>query len=130
MGGAGSSGKVHSGPLHSLDGGRTDTLPVSVKAGSFVVPADVVSALGENNTAAGMKVLDHMFPKMPESLHYASGGAVPIVAAGGEYVIPPESVARVGGGNLSHGHDVLDQFVLKTRNDTIKTLKSLPGPQK
>lgn len=126
--GAGASGKVHSGPLHSFDGGRTDTLPVSVKAGSFVVPADVVSALGENNTAAGMKVLDHMFPKMPESLHYASGGAVPIVAAGGEYVIPPESVARVGGGELSHGHNVLDRFVLNTRKNAIKTLKELPGP--
>lgn len=126
--GTGSSGKVHSGPLHSNEGGRTDTLPVSVKAGSFVVPADVVSALGENNTAAGMKVLDHMFPKMPESLHYASGGAVPIVAAGGEYVIPPESVARVGGGELSHGHNVLDRFVLNTRKNAIKTLKELPGP--
>lgn len=122
--------KVHSGPLHSEQGGRTDSLPTSVRAGSFVVPADVVSALGENNTAAGMKVLDYMFPKEREGLHYASGGAVPIMAAGGEYVVPPESVARIGGGNLDHGHNILDQFVLNTRNDAINTLKSLPGPSR
>jgi hypothetical protein len=122
--------KIHTGPLHSEQGGRTDSLPTTVRAGSFVVPADVVSALGENNTAAGMKVLDHMFPKERESLHYASGGAVPIMAAGGEYVVAPEAVARIGGGDLEHGHNILDQFVLNTRNDSINTLKSLPRPSR
>jgi hypothetical protein len=128
--GRGEGGKTFSGPLHSDVAGRTDHIPTTVRAGSFVVPADVVSALGESNTTAGTKVLDHMFPKLPESLHYSSGGAVPIMAAGGEYVIPPEAVAKIGGGDLEHGHNILDKFVLSTRNDTIKTLKSLPGPQR
>lgn len=121
---------VHVGALHSHDGGRTDTLPITVRAGSFVIPSDCVSALGENNSQAGMRILDHVFPKEPESLHYSAGGAVPIMAAGGEYVVQPETVARIGGGDIDHGHNVLDQFVLNTRKDAIKTLKSLPGPSR
>ena len=128
--GAGASGKVHSGPLHSNEGGRTDSLPVEVSAGSYVVPADIVSALGEGNTSGGIRVLQDMFPEQPKSLHYASGGAVPIMAAGGEHVLSPEQVAALGGGDLNVGHRILDEFVKRTRNETIRTLKSLPGPQK
>ncbi len=128
--GAGSSGKVHSGPLHSELGGRTDSLPVEVSSGSYIIPADIVSALGEGNTSGGIRVLQDMFPEQPKSLHYASGGSVPIMAAGGEHVLSPEQVAALGGGDLNVGHQILDEFVKRTRNETIRTLKSLPGPQK
>jgi len=128
--GIGASGKVHSGPLHSNEGGRTDSLPLEVSAGSYVLPADIVSALGEGNTSGGIRVLQDMFPEQPKSLHYASGGAVPIMAAGGEHVLSPEQVAALGGGDLNVGHQILDEFVKRTRNETIRTLKSLPGPQK
>jgi hypothetical protein len=128
--GKGEGGKAFSGPLHSDVAGRTDHLPIDVTAGSYVIPADVVSALGEGNTNGGVKVLQHMFPDQPKSLHYASGGVVPIMAAGGEHVLSPEQVATVGGGDLNRGHRILDAFVKNTRNDTINTLRSLPGPQK
>jgi len=123
-------GAVHAGPLYGHDGGRTDTLPIDVSAGSYVIPADIVSALGEGNTSGGIRVLQDMFPEQPKSLHYASGGAVPIMAAGGELVLSPEQVAALGGGDLNIGHQILDEFVKRTRNETIRTLKSLPGPQK
>jgi len=128
--GAGEGGKTFSGPLHAASGGRTDVLPVDVAAGSYVLPADLVSALGEGNTTHGIKVIEQMFPAQNPNLTFASGGKVPIIAAGGEHVLSPEQVAAVGGGDLNHGHAILDAFVKNTRNDTINTLKSLPGPQK
>jgi len=128
--GRGEGGKTFAGPLHAATGGRTDVLPIDVAAGSYVLPADTVSALGEGNTANGIKVLEHMFPKQAPNLQYATGGRVPIIAAGGEHVLSPEQVAAVGGGDLNRGHAILDAFVKNTRNDTINTLRSLPGPQK
>lgn len=119
-----------SGPLTSPVPGRTDHLPLEVTAGSFVIPADVVSALGEGNTSAGIEVLGEMFPEEAPQLVFAAGGRVPIMAAGGEHVLSPEQVAKVGGGDLNRGHDVLDTFVLSVRKDHINTLKALPGPAK
>lgn len=140
---------AHVGPIVSADPGRTDTHPIDVHAGSYVVPADIVSALGENNSLAGMKILDKMFNATP----YTAGGPatyqsivngpkqisaggkvagkssqVPIVAAGGEYVIAPDAVSRIGQGNMDRGHKILDAFVKKVRRDHIKTLSKLPGP--
>lgn len=117
------------GPLHSAVPGRTDDLKISVPEGAYVIPADIVSALGEGNTIAGMKVLQGLLPKSDMKL-LANGGKVPIAAAGGEYVIDPATVALLGGGDIKKGHDLLDKFVLKTRNKTITHLKRLPNPEK
>lgn len=53
------------GLLGSPVPGRTDKLPIKVKPGSYVIPADIVSssALGQGNTLAGSKVLDIGFAK-------------------------------------------------------------------
>ena len=147
--------KIHAGPIHSPVAGRTDHLPMNVKSGSYVIPADIISAMGEGNTMAGFKVAKHMFSshpyfqenKMPYqargSMPYAvgtgpygaklaTGGSAPveIVAAGGEYVITPEDVTALGGGDIDHGHEILDHFVVGYRKKTIDTLKKLPGPKK
>lgn len=53
------------GGLASTVPGRTDRLPLDVPAGSYVLPSDVVSGLGEGNTAAGTKTLDLMFDSGP-----------------------------------------------------------------
>lgn len=45
----------HAGPIHSHVAGRTDHLPMHVKSGSYVIPADIISAMGEGNTMAGFK---------------------------------------------------------------------------
>src|SRR5260221_2285575 len=110
----------NSGLINSATPGRTDVHPLDVPAGSYVLPADVVSGLGEGNTMAGAAVVDRMLGSMPWGIkdqphrgggrgipsppapaHLAHGGArpsvqegrAPIIAAGGEYVIPPETVA-------------------------------------
>ncbi len=141
--------KLHVGPIRSAVAGRTDHLPMHVPNGSYVLPAEHVSAHGEGNTLAGFKVLRRMFGGTPYgggSMPYgASGGpygaampradggeagSVPIVAAGGEYVLSPEQVKWAGDGDLDLGHRVLDEFVKRFRKETVKTLKNLPGPRK
>ncbi len=147
----GGSVKHHTGPIRAAVAGRTDHLPMHVPSGSYVIPADIISAMGEGNTEAGFRHMERMFggtpyaggsepygqSDTPYNAHlptgHARGGAtdlVPIVAAGGEYVIAPGAVAGVGGGDLEAGHKVLDDFVKEARAETIKTLKKLPGPRK
>jgi len=158
FGGSGSpSMKVHTGPIHSAVAGRTDHLPMHVPSGSYVIPADIISAMGEGNTMAGFKVAQQIFepapeqrgmpgmgipstegipgqPALPEMPKKARGGAtedtVPIVAAGGEYVIHPDDVQRIGSGDMDHGHRVLDAFVKGMRAKLVRTLVKLPGPKK
>ena len=146
--------KLHVGPIHSKVSGRTDHLPVHVPSGSFVLPADVVSGLGESNTAAGFEHIRRMFAGLPykgkgsipysggdgpygSQLPMATGGAannvgspVPCVLAGGEFVLSPEQVTAAGDGDIDAGHRALDEFVLRCRAKTIKTLKGLPPPRK
>jgi hypothetical protein len=117
---------AHTGAINHDGPGRTDTVDISVPGESFVIPADIVSSLGEGNTAHGYKVLEKMFP--PRRVGRAGGGKVPIVAAGGEFVVGPEHVQRLGGGDLAKGHKALRDFVGIVRKKAIKTLKKLPGP--
>jgi len=150
--------KPHVGPIHSPVAGRTDHLPMHVPSGAYVVPADIISAMGEGNTMAGFRVANSIFhpivkpssmfnPKpymsgLPGASAYlglpgkAKGGSteaapslVPIIAAGGEYVIPPEVVIRIGNGDMDAGHKELDDFVVKMRAKTVHTLRKLPPPK-
>lgn len=133
--------KMRTGPLLSEVPGRTDHHAIDVPEGAFVIPADIVSGLGEGNTLAGTKILENMFPpplragkikrhsEIPAPSRHM-GGAVPIAAAGGEYIIAPETVAEIGGGNLEQGFKTLDEFVKLVRANTIATLSTLPEPQK
>lgn len=144
--------RLHVGPIHSPVAGRTDHLPMHVPNGSYVIPADVVSGMGEGNTIAGFKHMRRMFGGTPYgggSMPYgqsggpygeplASGGAadsasdsgIPIVAAGGEYVLSPNQVQWAGAGDMDRGHSVLDEFVNRMRAKTIKTMTNLPGPKR
>jgi hypothetical protein len=127
--------KPHVGPIHSAVAGRTDHLPMHVPSGAYVIPADIISAMGEGNTMAGFRIMNDIVkqyggiqPRMADG--GAAGQKVAIVAAGGEYVIPPEVVVNMGDGSMDAGHVELDQFVKKMRAKTVKTLRSLPGPKK
>jgi hypothetical protein len=55
------------GPLLDAGPGRTDTLPISVPPGSYVVPADVVSGLpgAQGNSLAGHVALNKMINALP-----------------------------------------------------------------
>lgn len=144
--------KFHvSGLFHGPTAGRADKVPVSVPAKSYVIPADVVSGIGQGNTMAGSKVLDNMFGTpygvkghgakgigMPKPPHISKGlaaggstghGFVPIMVSDGEYLVHPEAITRIGKGDIDHGHKVLDYFVVKARKKIADKMKSLPGPK-
>lgn len=141
------------GPIVSKVPGRTDKHFTHVPSGSFVIPADIVSAHGEGNTLAGMDALQKLFRMGPHStsattvgkssIHkLARGGQadqhvgkpVPVKLAGGEIVVPPENVhetmSRVTGKKLSldESHAAMDKWVINERKKLRKTLAKLPGP--
>lgn len=146
--------RLHVGPIHSRVSGRTDHLPVHVPSGAFVLPADIVSAMGEGNTSAGFEHVKRMFGGLPyggkgdmpysggsgpygSQLPKADGGATDMTGApvacllsGGEFVLSPNQVSSAGDGDMDAGHKALDGFVNQYRAKTIKTLKSLPPPRK
>ena len=141
---------VHIGPIHSSVAGRTDHIPLDVPSGSYVIPADIVSGLGEGNTMAGYEKLNQRYAGMmvPGAYRKAqervgqwgkqrkAGGVtdrgmrepVQIMAAGGEYVVPREAILHIGEGNLRKGHIHEDKFVRSERAKLIKTLRKLRGP--
>lgn len=152
-------GVEHAGMIHSPVAGRTDRIPIGVGAKSYVIPADIVSGLGQGNSMAGANGLNKllrmgpygasasgtpktMTPKMgamPRAQKmFADGGeagnsdgqTVPIVVAGAEFVVPPHVVEEIGSGDANKGHEILDAFVKHVRKKTIKTLKKLPGPKR
>lgn len=98
--------RFHSGPIHAAVAGRTDHLPMTVESGSYVLPADIVSAGGEGNTLAGFKVLRRTFGGEP----YAQGTAP--YGTTGFYGLPVSyakggAVKCAGVLFLSPKHDVL-----------------------
>jgi hypothetical protein len=149
----------HEGMLNSQVPGRSDQLPIGVPAGAYVLPADHVSHLGQNNSAAGAEVLNRMFRlgpygsslgpikagrlhsqnvnlkpsalKMP-TFHAAGGqaGNVDIITAGGEFILPPHIVAQIGHGDIKYGHRLLDHWVNETRKEHIATLRGLKPPKR
>lgn len=113
--------------------GRTDRLPVVIPGDSYVIPADVVSGLGQGNSMAGASLLDDMFGI--SSVKRKNGGSLPkegvdVIVAGGEYVVPPEAVERIGMGDRKNAHRILDSMVKSVRKQVISHLKNLPGPVK
>ena len=135
------------GPLVGTSPGRTDVRPTNVSSGSYVVPADVVSALGQGNTLAGHKQIGKMFSgaKMqkygggkfrisrkgsPTGMAEGGSAEVPIIAADGEHILSPEEVNWYGKGDMKAGHNALDRWVLGVRQKNIKDLKRLKPPKK
>lgn len=70
-----SGGKVHTGAIHSAVAGRTDHLPMHVPSGAYVIPADIISAMGEGNSLAGFKVAKSIFGTPFYSAKKAGAGA-------------------------------------------------------
>jgi hypothetical protein len=149
-------GLAKQGLIKSSVPGRTDKLNLDVPSGSYVIPADIPSAIGQGNTTAGGAILDKMFNRGPYGMSmmrskgprlgarhtsmmkpnkrgFAEGGetgaATPIIAAGGEYMVHPETVANLGNGDMDLGHSILDSFVKQVRAKHISTLKGLKPPK-
>lgn len=130
-----SPNKTHVGPIHSGVAGRTDHLNMSVPNESYVIPADIVSGIGEGNTMAGFEILNDIF-NMDETPHKLGPESEPnenqvgIVAAGGEYVIPPKEVESIGGGNYAEGHKRIDRTIIRLRKMITQQIRKLPPPKK
>jgi hypothetical protein len=56
--------RPHVGPVNTSTPGRGDQDPTHVPPGSYVIPADIVSHLGEGNSANGLELLSKMFLPM------------------------------------------------------------------
>lgn len=69
------------GLLHTAGPGRTDNLKIQPHADSYVLPADVISGIGEGNTLAGAKQMDM-------ALHSGPGG-IQMPKAGGKMLKAP-----------------------------------------
>lgn len=115
--------RVVTGAMRGTTGGRADALPVDVPEGAYVVPADIVAALGGGNSEAGHSRLEKMYGKTTPRKR-ANGGRVPILISHGEFVLSPEAVAKAGGA------DVLDDRVKSVRNAYAEHLKGMAAPNK
>lgn len=113
-----------------------------MRSNAFVVPADVVSAMGNGSTKAGLAALNQQLRQ------YAGGGATPIQGPGdglsdsiptmidgkrrarvadGEAYIDPETVARLGDGDVNRGTKKLYRMMDKIRQQAHgKTTQQRP----
>jgi hypothetical protein len=88
-------------------GGLMGLAKGGMKSGGFVVPADVVSMIGEGNTDAGYNRLKSIIPGataikgkdggQADTVKTSIEGKQPARVAHGEMYIPPETVKRMGG---------------------------------
>lgn len=109
--------------LHAAGGGLRD--------GGFVVPADVVSHLGNGSTDAGLALLQKRHGAqsirgagdgMSDSIKTTIEGKQPARVADGEAYIPPEEVKRSGGSKK--WYDKMDK-IRKARTGTTKQGKQI-----
>jgi hypothetical protein len=88
-------------------GGLMGLAKGGMKSGGFVIPADVVSMVGEGNTDAGYKRIKSMVPGataikgkdggQADTVKTSIEGKQPARVAHGEMYVPPETVKRMGG---------------------------------
>jgi hypothetical protein len=102
-----------------------------LKDGGFVVPADVVSHLGNGSTNAGLSALQKRHGAQPikgagdgmsDSIRTTINGKQPARVADGEAYIPPEQVKRSGGAKKFYA--MMDK-VRKERTGTKKQGKQI-----
>jgi hypothetical protein len=100
-------GEAAGGLITLADGGLMGLAKGGMKSGGFVVPADVVSMIGEGNTDAGYNRIKSMIPGataikgkdggQADTVKTSIEGKQPARVAHGEMYIPPETVKRMGG---------------------------------
>jgi len=113
------------GYINSDSGGVADKLAYNANKDSYVLPADVVSGLGDGNSNAGAKVLDAQYKARAAAPRSVT---VPVKLSGGEYVVHPAAVKRAGGGSIDKGLDHFDSLVHRVRARTINKLHEKKAP--
>lgn len=94
-------GSVTTGPLLGATDGRADAINTSVPDGTHIIPADVVSSLGEGNSVAGAAKLSKMFPTS------GAAGPKPVKSVAGSAGMPkipsmPRIPSRMLTGSTPH----------------------------
>lgn len=97
----------HVGALRGSTGGRADEVGTTVPNGSYIVPADVCSALGDGNTEAGFAKLEKLFPAkraMGGGISQISGmkGMNPVLGSKFPKIIRPPAMPSAGMPKLPH----------------------------
>jgi hypothetical protein len=95
------------GSISLAAGGLMGLAKGGMKSGGFVIPADVVSMVGEGNTDAGYSRIKSIIPGataikgkdggQADTVKTSIEGKQPARVAHGEMYIPPETVKRMGG---------------------------------
>jgi hypothetical protein len=103
----GGRGEGLAGGYDKAAGGLLSLAKGGMRSGGFVVPADVVSMIGEGNTDAGYKRIKAMVPSataikgkdggQSDTVKTSIEGKQPARVAHGEMYIPPETVKSLGG---------------------------------
>lgn len=117
-GSSGDGGASASGPGDSwAQGGVTALAKGGLAQGGFVFASDVVSALGNGSTAAGLRALTQQYGDvtplhgegdgLSDSIPTSIDGKRPARVADGEAYISPEKVSQIGGGDHAKGAKVL-----------------------
>jgi len=107
-------------------GGIASLARGGMKAGGFVVPADVVSMVGEGNTDAGYERIKRMLPGatpirgkdggQADTVKTSIEGKQPARVAHGEMYVPPATVKRAGGAKKLYA--MMDKVRKQAKGDT------------
>jgi hypothetical protein len=116
-------------------GGLTSLKVGGLREGAFIVPADVISHLGNGSSEAGMRIVQERLKCRPikgpgdgmsDSIPTTIAGKQPARVANEEAEIPPEVVAALGGGSLEKGAKKLYEMMDKIRQDRTGKKKQAP----
>jgi hypothetical protein len=119
------------GGLMSMAGGDAPSYKRGgLKEDSFIVPADVLAALGNGSNNAGLAALNNMLAKvgapraekidgpgdgMSDSIPTSIEGRQPARVAKDEAYVPTEAVRRLGGGDVKKGAKKLYNLMARVR---------------
>jgi len=121
----GDTGYSSTGESLFANGGLLSLAAGGMAKGGFVVPADVVSALGNGSTDAGLRTLQAKLGAikpikgkgdgLSDSIPTHIDGVQPARVADGEAYIDPKTVAKIGGGDMKKGASKLYAMMDKIR---------------
>lgn len=86
--------------------GTSDSIRKDVPAGSYIMPADSVDAIGPSAVAGMGKI---SLPRARGGLGFKPQGSMPVRVSNGEYEMPPEQVHAVGAAVLDNIKDATHQ---------------------
>ena len=126
----------------SAQGGLVGLAAGGMSKGGFVVPADVVSALGNGSSDAGLRKLYALIGDvkpikgkgdgLSDSIPTSIDGRQPARVADGEAYVNPKTVAKIGGGDAKKGAKKLYAMMDKIRQQAHgkKTQQRKVDPRK